>query len=147
MKEIVYPIDLPSRNHNHMQDKEEIENLIIDNVKTLIEEIYNDDFQFNESFCLDNYIQSRLPITRTEVEIWFIDRNEKTIQQYAMEVRVNKVKELLVYTNLDPIAIARKLGYSSVWIMSDELMQLTGLPISFFQNIKQQKEDMAKRQQ
>ncbi|RBL88189.1 helix-turn-helix domain-containing protein [Chitinophaga flava] len=147
MKEITDQLYIPSHTRNHMQNKEEIEKLIVDNVKAWIEEVYDDDFQFNKNFCLDNHIQSRLSTPLTEVAIWFIDRNAKTIQQYAMEVRVNKVKELLVYTNLDLIAIAGKLGYSSVRIMSAELIQLTGLPISFFQNIKQQKEDMAKRLQ
>ncbi|RFS21321.1 hypothetical protein DVR12_15580 [Chitinophaga silvatica] len=129
-----------------MQYTEEIKNHVVNNIKSWINEIYQSDPQLNENFSLYDHIQSKLTLPRTEAEIWFIDKYEKTFENYAKEVRVNKVKELLVYTNLDLPVIARKLGYFSVKIMSADLMQVTGLPISFFQNIKQQKEDTIKRQ-
>ncbi|MBV8255146.1 MAG: helix-turn-helix transcriptional regulator [Chitinophaga sp.] len=119
---------------------------ILDHIVALIEEIYNDNCQIKDGFNLGDYIQSRLSVSPEEVAPWFVDRYEKTIQQYAMEVRVNKVKELLVYTDLSLNEIACKLGYTSMEMMSEELIQLTGLPISFFQNIKLQKAATASNQ-
>ncbi|RAJ75698.1 AraC-like DNA-binding protein [Chitinophaga dinghuensis] len=131
-----------TRNYGHMQYSTAQEN-ILTNVKTLIEEIYESDISIDENFQPEKYIQSRLSTPQEEVELWFIDKYEKTIRQYTMEVRVNKVKELLVYTDLSTSEIAHKLGYASIELMSEELIQLTGLPIVFFQHIKEQKAQTA----
>ncbi len=139
---IMHTITPTTSNYGHMQYSIEQEN-ILSSVKILIDEIYDGNFPIDETFQPEKYIQSRLSTPQEEVELWFIDKYEKTIRQYTMEVRVNKVKELLVYTDLATDAIASKLGYASVALMSEELIQLTGLPIAFFQHIKEQKAQTA----
>jgi len=79
-----------------------------------------------------------LNIDNNLVEVFFCNEG-KTIDQYAMEVRLNKVKELLVYTSLSVESICQKLHYLSVDEMEFELLQQTGLRISFFHDLKKQK--------
>lgn len=83
-----------------------------------------------------------LDIGEDLVEIFFYAEG-KTVAQYAKEIRVNQVKELLVYTNLPPSDISKKLHYCSVNEMEEELLQQTGLRISFFQDLKKQKAALA----
>lgn len=73
----------------------------------------------------------------------FFNNEGKTIDQYAREMRVNKVKELLVYTSLSEETICQNLHYSSVNEMEYELFQQTGLRINFFQNLQKQKATLA----
>lgn len=73
----------------------------------------------------------------------FFFREGKTIGEHAMEVRLNKVKELLVYTDLPTEEISQKLHYPSLKEMEVELLQQTGLSLSFFQSLKKEKACLA----
>jgi len=119
-----------------------IKDKLSERVKDLILEFYREDSNI-QTISLEDHIYTQSGILYSSIETWFIEMNGITIKQYAMEVRVNKIKELLVYSNLLPDSIAGQLGYPSVEIMSAELEQQTGLPISFFLKVKQRKEKMA----
>ena len=69
----------------------------------------------------------------------FFFREGKTIGEHAMEVRLNKVKELLVYTDLPTEEISKKLHYPSLKEMEAELLQQTGLSLSYFRSLKKEK--------
>ena len=58
-----------------------------------------------------------------------------TIEQYAIQQKIEKVKELLVYDELSLTGIADKLGYSSVAHLSAQFKKITGLTPSQFKNI------------
>ena len=59
--------------------------------------------------------------------------------------RVNKLKELLVYSDLNEQQICREIGYASIQEMKEELWQHTGLQISFYKELKAQKEYLQNR--
>jgi hypothetical protein len=61
-------------------------------------------------------------------------------------LRVNKLKELLVYTNLNEEEICREIGYPSIQAMNEELWNLTGLKVSFYKELKASKENLQNRQ-
>lgn len=58
-----------------------------------------------------------------------------TIEQYAIQQKIEKVKELLVYDELSLTGIAEKLGYSSVAHLSAQFKKITGLTPSQFKSI------------
>ncbi|HRO42589.1 MAG TPA: helix-turn-helix transcriptional regulator [Flavipsychrobacter sp.] len=58
-----------------------------------------------------------------------------TIEQFHIRQKVEKVKELLVYDELNLSEIAYRLGYSSVAHLSSQFKKITGLPPSHFKNI------------
>ncbi len=62
-----------------------------------------------------------------------------TIEQYIILQKIEKVKELLVYDELNLSQIADKLGYSSVSHLSRQFKKITGLTPSHFKIIKDQK--------
>ncbi|MFY9158269.1 helix-turn-helix domain-containing protein [Aquirufa ecclesiirivi] len=59
-----------------------------------------------------------------------------TIEKFYILHRVERIKELLIYDELNITEIARLMHYSSVAHMSNQFKKLTGLTPSFFKNLK-----------
>lgn len=62
----------------------------------------------------------------------FSDVEGITIEKYIINQKIEKVKELLVYDELNLSEIAYKLGYSSVAHLSLQFKKITGLTPSHF---------------
>ncbi len=67
----------------------------------------------------------------------FSELEQITIEQYIIQQKIERVKELLVYDELNLSEISFQLGYSSVAHLSAQFKKVTGLTPSQF---KQQKE-------
>jgi AraC-like DNA-binding protein len=59
-----------------------------------------------------------------------------TIEQYILQQKTEKIKEYLVYDELNLNEIADRMGYSSVAHLSAQFKKTTGLPPSHFKKIK-----------
>lgn len=59
-----------------------------------------------------------------------------TIEKFYISHRVERIKELLLYDELNITEIARLMHYSSVAHMSNQFKKLTGLTPSFFKHLK-----------
>lgn len=57
-----------------------------------------------------------------------------TIEQYIIQQKVERIKELIVYDELTLSAIADQMGYSSVAHLSAQFKKITGMPPSQFKN-------------
>jgi AraC-like DNA-binding protein len=62
-----------------------------------------------------------------------------TIEQYLIEQRIEKVKELLVYDQLSLTEIAYRLGFSSVHHLSTQFKKVTGLTPTYFKKVGAEK--------
>ena len=60
---------------------------------------------------------------------------------------IEKVKELLVYTEQSLSQIAKALGYQKPTELSEQLMTYTGLPSAHFKQIRKNKLEIIRRQQ
>ncbi len=60
-----------------------------------------------------------------------------TIEQYIINQKIEKVKELIIYDELSLAEIADKLGYSSVAYLSNQFKKTTGLTPSHFKQAGQ----------
>ena len=112
---------------------------IVKEIKQLVEEIYNGDFDFPERFRFYELLKQHFQKDYEAISDAFTDRENKTIEQYIIEYRINKIKEFLVYSNLNLSDIAFKLNFSSVAHLSAQFKQYTGLTPSYFREIKKQK--------
>lgn len=112
---------------------------ITNEIKEMVAEIYSGDFEFPERFRLTDFLREKFAKDYDTLSDFFIATEKKTIEQYVIEFRVAKVKEFLVYTDLTLSEIAARLNYSSAAYLSTQFKQLTGLPPSFFKNIRKQK--------
>lgn len=65
-----------------------------------------------------------------------------TIEKYMLKQKIEKVKELIVYNELNLSEIAFQLNYSSVAHLSSQFKKETGMTPSYFKKLK----DVRKRQ-
>ena len=59
-----------------------------------------------------------------------------TIQQFIINHKIERVKELLLYDEMNLTEIAYLLNYSSVAHLSSQFKKVTGLSPSFFKQLK-----------
>lgn len=62
-----------------------------------------------------------------------------TIEKYIILQKIEKVKELLVYDELNLSEIAYRLEYSSVQHLSNQFKKVTGLTPSYFKQFKERR--------
>jgi AraC family transcriptional regulator len=108
-------------------------------VKLLVEEVYSGDFDFPDGFRFSKLLSERLDKDFKIISDAFIAAEKKTIEQYMIEYRINKVKELIVYTDLTFSDIAFKLNFNSAAHLSAQFKQQTGLTPSFFKEVRKKK--------
>ena len=58
-----------------------------------------------------------------------------TIEKYVINQRIEKVKELIIYDELNISEIALQLGYSSVAHLSSQFKKITGLTPTHFKTM------------
>ena len=84
---------------------------------------------------LSYYLTEKLPMDYSYLSNLFSSVEGRTIENYFIEQRIEKAKELLVYGELSLSEIAYQLDYSSVAHLSAQFKKTTGLTPSHFKQI------------
>jgi AraC-like DNA-binding protein len=115
-----------------MDDKRSI---LVEKIKTVIIELvhYTDE---QIKINLSDYLSEKLNHDYTYLANLFSEVKGTTIEQFYLAHKIEKVKELLVYDELNLTEIAWKLHYSSVAHLSNQFKKMTGLTPSHFKNLK-----------
>lgn len=109
--------------------------ILIEKIKAVIIEMihYSDEIpKVNYS----DYIAEKLEYDYTYLANIFSEVKGITIQQFIIIHKIEKVKELLLYDELNLTEIAYKLHYSSVAHLSNQFKKITGLSPSFYKTLK-----------
>lgn len=115
-----------------MDDKKSI---LIERIKnSIIEIIHYSDEMPKENFSI--HLSQKLGYDYTYLSNIFTEVKGLTIQQYIIIHKIEKVKELLLYDELNLSEIAYKLHYSSVAHLSSQFKKVTGVTPSFFKQLK-----------
>jgi len=85
------------------------------------------------------YISEKLNYDYTYLANLFSEVRGTTIEQYIIIHKIERVKELLVYDDLNLTEIAYKLHYSSVSHLSNQFKKTTGLTPSHFKKLKKKR--------
>ena len=88
---------------------------------------------------LSEYITQYIHHEYTYLSGLFSEIEGRTIEHYFIEQRIEKVKELLVYDQLNLSEIAFELDYSSVAHLSAQFKKNTGLTPSHFKSLGNQR--------
>jgi AraC-like DNA-binding protein len=116
-----------------MDDKKSI---LVERIKTaIIEVVHYTDEQIKIN--LSNYLSEKLNYDYTYLANLFSEVKGTTIEQFYLAHKIEKVKELLVYDELNLTEIAWKLHYSSVAHLSNQFKKMTGLTPTYFKNLRQ----------
>lgn len=84
---------------------------------------------------LSRLLSDRLNYEYTHLSSLFSAVEGRTIEQYFIEQRIEKAKELLVYGQMTLSEIAFELNYSSVAHLSSQFKKVTGLTPSYFKEV------------
>lgn len=87
-----------------------------------------------------DYISEKLGFDYTYLSNIFSEVKGITLQQYIIIHKIEKVKELLLYDELNLTEISYKMHYSSVAHLSNQFKKVTGLSPSFFKKLKHKRE-------
>lgn len=85
------------------------------------------------------YIASKLKHNYNYLAGLFSEATGTTLEHYIIQHKIERVKELLIYDELNLSEIAHKLHYSSVSHLSHQFKKATGLTPSFFKKMKEKK--------
>jgi AraC-like DNA-binding protein len=114
--------------------------ILIEKIKNVITEMihYSDEVP-NTNYS--NLIADKLGYDYTYLSNIFSEVKGITIQQYIIINKIERVKELLLYDELNLTEISYKLHYSSVAHLSNQFKKVTGLSPSFFKQLKRKRKE------
>jgi AraC-like DNA-binding protein len=113
--------------------------ILIEKIKNVITQMihYSDEFP-NVNYS--DYISEKLNLDYTYLSNLFSEVKGITIQQYIIINKIEKVKELLLYDELNLTEISYKLHYSSVAHLSNQFKKITGVSPSFYKQLKRKRQ-------
>ena len=100
-----------------------------DNLVTLL---YSDERA--SGINISDYLQDRTHYSYSTLRKVFSTAEGRSIENYFIALRIERVKELLRYEELTLSQIADRLGFSSVAHLSSQFKKVTGLSASEFKN-------------
>jgi AraC-like DNA-binding protein len=118
-----------------MDDKRAV---LIQKIKTIVTEmIHYEDELPKENFS--HFLSNKLNYNYTYLANLFSEVQGVTIEQFIIAHKVERIKELIIYDELNITEIAWKMNYSSVAHLSNQFKKITGLSPSHFKLLKDKK--------
>lgn len=115
-----------------MDDKKAI---LIEKIKTIIiEMIHHSEEVIKINFS--DYLSEKLEHNYTYLANLFSEVQGTTIEQFIISHKIERIKELMIYGELNITEIAWKMNYSSVAHLSSQFKKVTGLSPSHFKQLK-----------
>ncbi|GAB3416228.1 helix-turn-helix domain-containing protein [Niabella aquatica] len=91
---------------------------------------------------LSDYLSEKLHYNYTYLANLFSEVQGTTIEKFFIAHKIERVKELLVYNELNLTEIAYLMHYSSVAHLSNQFKKVTGLTPSHFKQLKNKRRSM-----
>lgn len=115
-----------------MDDKKAI---LIERIKNVVVEMvhYADELPRT---TFSNYLSEKLNHDYTYMANLFSAVTGTTIEQFIIKHKIERVKELIIYDELNLTEISYKLNYSSVAHLSTQFKKVTGLTPTHFKQLK-----------
>jgi len=121
-----------------MDDKKSV---LIQQIKTVIIELvhYSED---PLSIKFSEFLSQKLNHDYTYLANLFSEVQGITIEKFFIAHKIERVKELLVYDELNLTEIAELMHYSSVAHLSTQFKKVTGLTPSYFKQLRDKRRSM-----
>ena len=109
--------------------------MLIEKIKNVIIEMvhYTDELP---KINFSDFLSEKLDYDYTYLANLFSETEGTTIEQFILLHKIERVKELIIYDELNLTEIAWKLHYSSVAALSNQFKKITGLTPTFFKSLK-----------
>lgn len=109
--------------------------LLIEKIKGVVVEMihYADELPAMKN---SEYISQKLHQNYNALAYQFSETTGTTIEHFIIIHKIEKAKELLLYSDLSLTEISWKLNYSSVAHLSNQFKKITGLTPTFFKQLR-----------
>jgi AraC-like DNA-binding protein len=115
-----------------MDDKRAI---LIERIKTaIVEMVHHTDEMIKTNFS--DFLSEKLNHDYTYMANLFSEVQGTTIEHFIIAHKIERIKELIIYDELNITEIAWKMNYSSVAHLSNQFKKVTGLSPSHFKQLK-----------
>jgi AraC-like DNA-binding protein len=115
-----------------MDDKRAV---LIEKIKSaIVELVHHSDEIIKINFS--DYLSEKLNHDYTYMANLFSEVQGTTIEHFIISHKVERIKELIIYDELNITEIAWKMNYSSVAHLSNQFKKVTGLSPSHFKQLK-----------
>lgn len=115
-----------------MDDKRAV---LIEKIKNvIIEMVHHSDEMIKTNFS--DFLSAKLNHDYTYLANLFSEVQGMTIEQFIISHKIERIKELIIYGELNITEIAWKMNYSSVAHLSNQFKKMTGLSPSHFKQLK-----------
>jgi len=118
-----------------MDDKRAV---LIERIKnTVVEMVHYTEEPIKVNFS--DYLSEKLKHDYTYLANLFSEVQGTTIEQFVISHKIERIKELIIYGELNITEIAWKMNYSSVAHLSNQFKKMTGLTPSHFKQLKEKR--------
>jgi AraC-like DNA-binding protein len=115
-----------------MDDKR---SMLIEKIKNIIiDMVHHSDEMIRVNYS--DYLSEKLNHDYTYLANLFSEVQGTTIEHFIISHKIERIKELIIYNELNITEIAFKMNYSSVAHLSNQFKKVTGLSPSHFKNLK-----------
>jgi AraC-like DNA-binding protein len=108
--------------------------ILIEKIKNTITDLIQEDNLSKVNYS--EYLSEKLGYNYTYLANRFSEVKGITIQQFIIIHKIEKVKEYLLYGELNLTEISYRLNYSSVAHLSNQFKNITGLSPSFYKQLQ-----------
>jgi AraC family transcriptional regulator len=112
---------------------------IVSSIKNAVIEFVRDPSTNARKLKFSSYLADKLNKDYNYISNLFSHLEGTTIEQYLIHQKIERVKELLVYDELNLSEVAHQLGYSSVQHLSNQFKKVTGLTPTHFKQLGDKK--------
>lgn len=116
---------------------------LVSQTKELINEVFAQNVKYEAKLKFSALLSERLHMNYDSISELFTELEGITLEKYIITKRLEKVKELLVYTEFTLTEIAYVTGFSSINHLSRQFKELTGFSPSHFKEIRSTKQKLS----
>ncbi len=116
---------------------------IVNQAKELISEVFGQNVKYDAKLKFSSLLSEKLHMNYDSISELFTDLEGITLEKYIITKRLEKVKELLVYTEFTLTEIAYITGFSSINHLSRQFKELTGFSPSHFKEVRSSKQKLS----
>jgi len=140
--EIMENISLPQREqlkeallHSGLELMDDKRAVLIEKIKNvIIQMVHHSEEVIKMNFS--DFLSAKLNHDYTYMANLFSEVQGTTIEQFIISHKIERIKELIIYGELNITEIAWKMNYSSVAHLSNQFKKVTGLSPSHFKQLK-----------
>ncbi len=121
--------------HNGLELMDDKRAILIEQIKNvIIEMVHHSNELIKVNFS--DYLSQKLKHDYTYMANLFSEVQGSTIEHFIISHKIERIKELIIYDELNITEIAWKMNYSSVAHLSNQFKKMTGLSPSHFKKLK-----------